>query len=56
MRRFAGCIWITVQTPLLLLTPALLRLDLNMELVPHLLHLDFSVDIVEVKFETGTDL
>ena len=27
-----------------------------MELVPRLLHLDFSVDTVDVKFETGTDL
>lgn len=25
-----------------------------MELVPRLLHLDFSVDTVDVKFETGT--
>jgi hypothetical protein len=33
-----------------------LRLDLNMELIPRLLHLDFSVDTVDVKFETGTDL
>jgi hypothetical protein len=33
-----------------------LRLDLNMDLVPRLLHLDFSVDTVDVKFETGTDL
>jgi hypothetical protein len=32
-----------------------LRLDLNMELVPRLLHLD-CVDIVDVKFETGIDL
>jgi hypothetical protein len=33
-----------------------LRLDLNMELVTRLLHLDFSVDTVDMKFETGTDL
>ena len=34
----------------------MLRLDLNMELVSRLLHLDFSVDTVDVKFVTGTDL
>jgi hypothetical protein len=33
-----------------------LRLDLNMEVVPRLLHLDFSIDTVDVKFEAGTDL
>jgi hypothetical protein len=33
-----------------------LRLDLNIELVLRLLHLDFRVDTVDVKFETGTDL